>query len=100
VIGCDARHIHQVLCEALSVDCELLLAGDAPCRNTMTRIRTEFLVPESSPEQTAISHIENCFLSGEDWYVSAILNDVLLFACIAAFYTGIVIAAAVLFGSS
>jgi hypothetical protein len=31
--------------------------------------------------------------------MSAILNEVLLFACIAAFYTGIVIAAAVLVGS-
>jgi len=32
--------------------------------------------------------------------MSAILNDVLLFACIATFYIGIVIGAAVVLGSS
>jgi hypothetical protein len=55
------------------------------------------VVPESGPKQTAISRLLN-FVLGRIG-MSAILIDALVFSCIAAFYTGIVIAAANLLGT-
>jgi len=54
------------------------------------------LVPKSGPEQTVISRYVKpwCREGSGGVGMSAILLDVMLFACITTFYTGIVIAAA------